>query len=594
MSTVITHPSVDAVVLGLGALGGDLAVKLTTAGYKVVGIDKGPYWDYTTDFAPIKYDEWGIAWNRKFDHPLTLSTFTIRNNANQMALPVRRNTSSQIHTAGHGVGGATQHYGGQMGRYSNWVYTMNSSTVSRYGLAYLNAAVPNQDIYDYPYDYNAMVPYYKDWEQAWGVCGTNQNPFQPDSDFPMPPNPLTPTAEAFITATEALGYTPAPTPTSLASQAYMNQYGVQVNECLYDGWCGEGCNYVCEVGAKANSAYRTIPAAIKTGNLDLRVNSYVFRLDSDSSGKITAARYYDAMGNIHVQPATAFGMALWGYNIVRLMLVSGLGTQYNPTTVTGSVGRGIAQPTGAPARSSTGTLAIGGNAYSAGNGQGGAAQILDLADDNFDHTGMNFIGGSRVIVGGYLGAGPGNLGIATGVNANNIGSNYKASVKNKFLPTKQTLTFSAAGMWPSVTTNFVDLDPHYTDLYGDPLSRQTLDQIANGTNCSNAQAAAYAAILTKMGATNVSSSAVQVPQSTHLQNWSAHTRGGCRIGTDDTVSAFNMYGEQWNSPNLFAAGEITLPNGDNTTTGGTHPAGASALLVAEGIQMYLKSPSGLI
>ena len=590
MSTVITHNPVDAVVMGLGALGGDVAVKLTLAGYKVAGIEKGPYWDYAKDFAPIKYDEWGIAWNRKFDHPLTLSTFTIRNNGTQMALPVRRNTTGQVHTAGHGVGGATQHYGGQMGRYSNWVYSMYSSTISRYGASYLSAAVPHADIFDWPWSYTDQVPYYQDWEKAWGICGTNQNPFQPQSDFPMPPAPLTPTAQAYVTATEALGYSPHPMPTSLASQAYINQYGVQVNACVYDGWCGEGCNYVCEVGAKANSAYRTIPAAIKTGNMDMRLNSYVFRLDTNSSGAVTAVRYYDAMGNVHVQPATVFVNTLWGYNIIRSMMLSGIGNNYNPTTITGALGRGITQPTGAPARAATGTITIGGNAYSAGNGQGGGAQILDLADDNFDHTGQNFIGGSRATVGSYMGAGPGNLAVAQAVNANNIGGNYKASLAGRFLPTKQNLAISAGGMWPPTTDNYLDLDPHYTDLYGDPLARQTLDHIANGTNCSNVQAAAYAAILTKMGASNVTTTAVQTPLSVHVQNWSAHTRCGARIGVDPATSVFNKWGQTWGSQNLFATGEIVHPAGDNTTTGGTHPAGALALICAEGVQKYLKSP----
>jgi gluconate 2-dehydrogenase alpha chain len=149
-------------------------------------------------------------------------------------------------------------------------------------------------------------------------------------------------------------------------------------------------------------------------------------------------------------------------------------------------------------------------------------------------------------------------------------------------------------MFPSVTTNYADLDPHYTDLYGDPLIRQTMDVVANGTNCSNDQAAAYEAILTKMGATNVSLGAAATPLSSHITNWSAHTRGGARMGTSPSTSVFNAWGQHWTAVNLFAAGEITLPNGDNVTTGGTHPAGASALIVADGIKQYLKSPDALV
>ncbi len=69
------------------------------------------------------------------------------------------------------------------------------------------------------------------------------------------------------------------------------------------------------------------------------MNSYVFRLDTNSSGQITDVRYYDAEGNIHVQPGKVFFNGLWGFNIIRSMLLSGIGTQYNPTTVTGSLGQ---------------------------------------------------------------------------------------------------------------------------------------------------------------------------------------------------------------------------------------------------------------
>ena len=47
MSSTINHPQTDVVVLGLGHMGGPIAAELTAAGYQVVGIEKGPFWDYT-------------------------------------------------------------------------------------------------------------------------------------------------------------------------------------------------------------------------------------------------------------------------------------------------------------------------------------------------------------------------------------------------------------------------------------------------------------------------------------------------------------------------------------------------------------------
>ncbi len=128
------------------------------------------------------------------------------------------------------------------------------------------------------------------------------------------------------------------------------------------------------------------------------------------------------MGNIHVQPATVFVNRLWGYNIVRLMLSPGWATTTIATTVTGTVGRGIAQPTGGRIqdcdRDSRHRRELVLCRQRTGRGH---TRFLDLADDNFDHTGKNYIGGSRMMVGNYIGSGPGNLAIAGSASAGNIG-----------------------------------------------------------------------------------------------------------------------------------------------------------------------------
>jgi gluconate 2-dehydrogenase alpha chain len=600
MSQVINHPAVDVVVLGMGAMSGTVAAELSKAGFKVVGLERGPHWDYASDFYATKYDEWGIGWMRKFDLNLALTTPTLRGDSTQFALPIRRNTiayTGQIITEGWGVGGMAQHYAGAMGRYPPWVYQMKSQTISRYGADFLNAAVPHQDIEDWPMTYDDYTPYYEEWEKMWGISGTNEGPLLPgftSYSFPMPPAPMAPIGTAFQNAAKALGYNPFPAPSALASQGYVNSYGVAVNECMYDGWCGAACNYVCETGAKANSDFRSVPAAISSGNFELRLNSWVFRLDTDSSGKVTAVRYYDQDGNINVQPGAVFFNGIWGHNLVRLMLNSSIGNPYDPATVTGSLGRGLTN--GIPANNAafaSGIMNIGGNGYPAGNASGGAVTMLDLADDFFDHTGLNFIGGAFPYVGGYPGSGPGNfLLYAQAPDPTMMGSKFKASLKDTYLPTKQPVIISAAGMDPPITDYYVDLDPNYTDIYGDPVARLTLGWTQNDINCSNYLAPKFAAILTKMGASNVTTSPMA---STPSQNyaWQAHMRGGARLGVDPSTSVFNKWQQCWTSQNLFAAGEICNTTGDNTTAG-THAIGPTAYVAAEGIQMYLKSPGPLV
>jgi len=54
----------------------------------------------------------------------------------------------------------------------------------------------------------------------------------------------------------------------------------------------------------------------------------------------------------------------------------------------------------------------------------------------------------------------------------------------------------------------------------------------------------------------------------------------------------NAYQQSWTTPNLFIAGESTLPFTDNVTAG-THALGPTAFIAAEGIMKYLASPGEL-
>ncbi|MCL4437269.1 MAG: GMC family oxidoreductase [Thaumarchaeota archaeon] len=590
-SNVVTHEPTDVVVLGLGHMGGPVAAELSTAGYKVVGIEKGPYWDYATDWSPTNiHDEWAIMLERKFDHPLQLSTFTVRNDRDQVALPVRRYTKFvQYQALGHGVGGAGTHYGGVMGRFAPWSYKPYSETINKYGESVLPT---NHDMEDFPVSYQDMVPYYEKWEKAMGISGTNQDPFIPGVKFPTPAHPTTPYGEVFRGAAESLGYHPYPQPSALISQPYTNQYGVSRNGCLYCGWCAGRCNYPCEVGAKGSSHVTTVPAAMKTGNFDLRLNSIVYRIDLDASGKkATGVRYYDPQGNINIQPAKVVFNGIWGFNLVRLMLLSGIGKPYDPVKISGSVGRAPTLGDGPAATSVSGTLNMATNTYSCGNQAGGGYVMLDLADDNFDHKGQNFIGGAPISYGNFLGAGP-NMVTAFNPGKTSWGSAWKKGLKDMKLPSKLTVSFAPTGPEIPTKDQYVGLDPHYNDIYGDPVARVTINWGANRWRVADYLAPKLQEILTKMGCTDIKVN--KVPElSSKPDLWAAHVRDGARTGSKPETSVFNKWMQSWDVENVFASGEICDPFGDNITPG-THPVGAMAYLAADGIQKYLKSPGPLV
>jgi gluconate 2-dehydrogenase alpha chain len=594
MSTIITENPVDVAVLGLGTMGGLVATQLAIDGYKVAGIDKGPFWDFSQDFAQTKYDEWGTTIMKKFDHPLPLFTTTMRNYSDQFALPIRRYTVSQFPANGHGVGGAAHHYSGGFGRTGAWNYTEASSTASRYGPNFLSGTVPNSDLFDWPYTYNEMELYYVAFEAAWGMSGTNQGPLVPMSkNYPLPPHPTTPLATAFQSATEALGYSPYPVVSALASQPYMNSYGVQVNECVYDGWCSCLPCYPCETGAKANTAARAVTAGVGTGNLSLALNSYIFRINvSPTTGLATGVSYYDPAGNIHVQPATTVFAGLWVLNQYNILAKSGIGQQYNPTTVTGALGRGACNNgSSGTGRAVSGNLPIGYASYQAGNGAGGGYAIYDFADDQVDHSGMAQpgIGGPVISVGSYAGNAPADVSTAVGGSANTMGSAWKATQKNKYIHSSSSVGLSGGGVTIPTTDLLLDLDPFYSDYYGDPLTRFTETYNNNSVGVANLITPLLQPILQKMGATNINMSAPAVNGNSQPSSYSIHIRGGGRVGANSSMSSYNMWHQSWDVQNVFAAGELQNTTG-SIVTPGTHVLGPMAYASIDGIKKYIANP----
>ena len=414
----------------------------------------------------------------------------------------------------------------------------------------------------------------------------------------MPPHPVTPYATIYQNAVKSLGYTPFETPSGLISGAYVNQYGISRNGCVYCGWCGAKCNYPCEVGAKGSSHVTTVPAAMATGKFDMRLDSYIFRIDTDSSGKATGVRYYDTLGNVHVQPAKVVFNGIWGFNLVRLMLLSGMGTPYNPVAHTGSLGRGLANGYTPATSSASIKLNVGANAYVSGNASGGGFSIMDLNEVNpaFSHADdLTFMGGVNLGFGGYLGGGPSTF---SGIlpNRTTLGSTWKASLKDQKLVNNVTANLSGTGPNLPLLENYIDLDPHYYDIYGDPSARITLDWDANTYRVSNYlvnKTTLITDILKKMGDPSTLKVNPVAELSQHVDWWGHHQRGGARTGANPATSVFNKWMQCWTSENLFAASEICDTFGDNLTAG-THVAGAMAYLAADGIKKYLQNPSALV
>ena len=149
--------------------------------------------------------------------------------------------------------------------------------------------------------------------------------------------------------------------------------------------------------------------------------------------------------------------------------------------------------------------------------------------------------------------------------------------------------------------NFMDLDPTYTDKWGDPLLRMTLDwteyemrQMAFGARIAGRLMEAIAQV---SGATLVKGeSGGRGDGAFHHYNAAAYTtthiQGGAIMGTSPDQSVVNTWLQHWSMPNLFVVGSSSFPQ--NSSANPTLSIVAVSHRAADGlIDRYLKKPGPL-
>ena len=268
-----------------------------------------------------------------------------------------------------------------------------------------------------------------------------------------------------------------PPPTALASKPYVNQYGVAGQRVRLRRLVqrGRSATYALRDGRQGELGLPDHPRRHKVGQLHHGPEQLHLQDRHGPDDGTSRRPLLRRAGNIHVQPGKVFFNGLWGFNNqVRSMLSRGSVTHTIPRHVTGRSGGGTCGPSWYATASAPGTLNVGANAYPAGQCAGVGFRSSTLPTTTSTTRGSTSSAGASISFGGYAGAGPSNLGIASRVLPANIGSAYKAGVKDYYLPTKTTLGAPRHAAPVPQTTQYLDLDPHYTDVYGDPLDQGDL------------------------------------------------------------------------------------------------------------------------
>jgi gluconate 2-dehydrogenase alpha chain len=586
MTQATRMPPVDVVLVGFGWTASILAQELTDAGLQVLALERGAFRDTVPDFATTQIqDELRYAVRKQiFEQPVR-ETLTFRNNASQQALPMRK-LGSFLPAAG--VGGAGVHWNGQNWRFLPTDFLARSHIEQRYGKKFIPS---DMNLQDWGVTYDELEPYYDRWEYLCGISGqagniggkiiAGGNPFEGPRrrDFPLPPLQRSASTTLFDTAAKELGLHPFPCPAANTSKPYVNSLGVQMGQCTFCGFCEWfGCgNY-----SKASPQTTILPVLLKKPNFSFRTYCDVTRVNTDSTGKkATGVTYVDASGKVYEQPAGIVALCAFAYHNVHLLLLSKIGKPYDPVTGQGVVGRNYAY------QMSTTIGVTFKDIINPFMGAGALGQVVDdFNGDNFDHGPLNFIGGGylclwntggRPILQEYLPD-----------KTPKWGSAWKKAVHEDYL---RSTWIQGHGSVMSFRSNYLDLDPTYTDVYGNPLLRLTFDFQPNehamskyitdqGARIAKAMPIKGLKVEQRSGDYSI------VPYQT------THNTGGAAMGTDPRTSVVNRYLQSWDVPNLFVMGSSVFPHNAGYNPTGT--VGALAFWAADAIRRYIRNPGPLM
>lgn len=528
----------DVVVIGLGAVGGVAVLPLARAGLKVVGLEAGG-WFRSKDHLP---DE--IRNNiRHWPHAVQKANSevpTARDGPNGPNLP-----RPAYHPMMNGVGGTSLHYWAQSWRLNAWDFKVRSQTIQRYGIS----AIPSDStVEDWPLTYEELEPYYDEVEYAIGVSGKAGNirgmidqggnifesPRQ--REYPMPPLRSAGFPNLMSEAAKRLNWHSFPPPAAINSVGRGKR-----SPCFYHGFCWSGG---CPVDAKNSTAVTTIPEAMATRNLTVVPYAHVIAIDSDDHGRVSGVRYINDKKE-YFQPASVVLLASYTYENSRLLLLST--SKAYPKGLSnnqGQVGKHYMSHTmGAP------TVCL--FPRDINRWYGAPAQGISVdnwADDNFDHTGMGFIGGGNIHI-------PMELKpieaarMPTFGKVERWGSKWKAFVREN--AARWAYAYNQVSTLP-YEDHFLDLDPTVKDPLGFPVCRVTVSLKENERRAATFVQEKAAQWFREAGAIEVLKTPITVNPVT------THAYGGTRMGNNPGANVVDRWGFSHEAPNLGILGASVM------------------------------------
>jgi gluconate 2-dehydrogenase alpha chain len=452
-------------------------------------------------------------------------------------------------------------------------------------------------IQDYPVSFEELEPHFDHFEKVCGVSGVagnlrgeikpGGNPFEGkrSDEFPTPPLPAIEAARRFEIAVAELGYKSFPTPAANSSIPFTNPYGVRLGPCNLCGFCDR---FGCFLYSKASPQTTILPILAERSNLEVRANAYVTRILRDGTGKkATGVLYIDGEGQEVEQPADLVILSAFQMHNVRLLLLSGIGEPYDPSTGNGVVGKNYAyQMCSETAVYFSEDVEI--NPF-IGAGAAGQRVIDEFNSDHFDHDGLGFVGGSLIYAGATGGRPIDQMMIPP--DAPRWGSGWKSAIRKHY---RHSAPLGTQGSVMSYRDSYLSLDPTYKDSHGLPLLRLTFDWHDNEYKMAAYCAAKMEEIARVMKPEKHATLSFKPGNHYDVRIYqSTHTTGGAIMGSNPRDSVINRYSQSWDVSNLFVFGASAFPQNIGYNPTGLL-AGLAYFSAAAIRDSYLKSPGPLV
>ena len=292
------NDAVDYVVVGVGAAGGVLVQRLARAGFRVVGLEAGPFWDTERDWVSDEAGSHQLYWE---DPRVTGGTDPLALGANN---------------CGKGVGGGSVHWAAFTPR----LHPSDFEVYTRDGVGV-----------DWPISYEDIRPYYEQLELEMPVAGPAYYPWGHPHGYAYGPHPMGGVGNALIKGCSALGI-----PVSIGGPvAILSGSHGDRPHCIYRGFCIQGC----KVGAKASTLITHVPDAVENG-AEIRDRSMASRIEIGSDRRASGVHYFDDDGKTHFQRAKAVIVSGYAIETPRLLLNSACaGFENGLANSSGTVGK---------------------------------------------------------------------------------------------------------------------------------------------------------------------------------------------------------------------------------------------------------------